>query len=215
MQSSRSPLSITTVQVPPWTDKNSELTSLCKPTASLNCCSRSSLLCQVLVILELDRKSGEESAVLSSTQLDHISTYIDILTHWNARINLTAIRDEEEIVTRHFGESLFAARCLFPEGSGSEAGKSRVRVADLGSGAGFPGIPIKLWAPSIQLTLIESNHKKATFLREVCRALIFTDVDIRNVRGEGVGQTYDTVALRAVENFAQALRIAAGLMTPQ
>ncbi|MGA7379176.1 MAG: 16S rRNA (guanine(527)-N(7))-methyltransferase RsmG [Candidatus Sulfotelmatobacter sp.] len=164
---------------------------------------------------QLDRKSGEESAVLSSTQLDHISTYIDILTHWNARINLTAIRDEEEIVTRHFGESLFAARCLFPEGSGSEAGKSRVRVADLGSGAGFPGIPIKLWAPSIQLTLIESNHKKATFLREVCRALIFTDVDIRNVRGEGVGQTYDTVALRAVENFAQALRIAAGLMTPQ
>ncbi len=163
---------------------------------------------------QLDRKSGEESAVLSSTQLDHISTYIDILTHWNARINLTAIRDEEEIVTRHFGESLFAARCLFPEGSGSEAGKSRVRVADLGSGAGFPGIPIKLWAPSIQLTLIESNHKKATFLRELCRSLTLTDIDIQNVRGEEVVQTYDLVTLRAVEKFAEALRVAARLISP-
>ena len=64
---------------------------------------------------ELDRRSGEEPAVLSPIQLDHISMYIDILRHWNARINLTAIRDKEEIVTRHFGESLFAARYLFPE----------------------------------------------------------------------------------------------------
>jgi 16S rRNA (guanine527-N7)-methyltransferase len=151
--------------------------------------------------------------VLSSTQLDHISTYIDILRHWNARINLTAIRDEEEIVTRHFGESLFAARCLFPEASESEAGKGRVRVADLGSGAGFPGIPIKLWAPSIQLTLIESNHKKATFLRELCRSLTLTDIDIQNERGEEVVQTYDLVTLRAVERFAEALRVAARLIS--
>jgi 16S rRNA (guanine527-N7)-methyltransferase len=164
---------------------------------------------------ELDRRSSQEPAVLSPTQLDRISIYIDILRHWNARINLTAIRDDEEIVTRHFGESFFAARCLFPEASGSEAGKGRVRVADLGSGAGFPGLPIKLWVPDIQLTLIESSHKKATFLREVCRALALTDVDIQNVRGEEVGRTYDTVTLRAVENFAQALRIAAGLVTPQ
>ena len=54
--------------------------------------------------------------MLSATQLQSISMYIDILTHWNARINLTAIRNEEEIVTRHFGESLFAARRLFPDG---------------------------------------------------------------------------------------------------
>ena len=60
-------------------------------------------------------KAGEESGVLSATQLQSISTYIDMLLHWNARINLTAIRDEEEIVTRHFGESLFAARHLFPK----------------------------------------------------------------------------------------------------
>ena len=140
--------------------------------------------------------------------------YIDILMRWNARINLTAIRDEEDIVTRHFGESLFAARCLFPEGYAvPEAGAGRVRVADLGSGAGFPGIPIKLWAPGVQLTLIESNHKKAAFLREVCRALTLTDVDIQNVRGEEVVEAYDLVTLRAVESFREALGTAAGLMT--
>src|SRR6266404_2395495 len=64
---------------------------------------------------ESGRRRGEEPAVLSSSQLRHISMYIDILLHWNARINLTAIRNEEEIVTRHFGESLFAARHLFPQ----------------------------------------------------------------------------------------------------
>lgn len=162
---------------------------------------------------ELDRRPGEEPAVLSATQLQSISMYIDILTHWNARINLTAIRDEEEIVTRHFGESLFAARYLFPAAASAFQAGRCIRVADLGSGAGFPGIPMKLWAPSIQLTLIESSHKKATFLREVCRSLTFTDIDIQNVRGEEVLQTYDLVTLRAVEKFAEALRVAARLIS--
>src|SRR6202043_4209667 len=59
--------------------------------------------------------SASNAAVLSPTQLRHISTYIDLLLRWNARINLTAVREPEEIVTRHFGESIFAARHLFPE----------------------------------------------------------------------------------------------------
>src|SRR5580692_8861387 len=118
-----------------------------------------------------EARSAVESAVLCPAQLRNISTYIDILLRWNARINLTAIRDEEQIVTRHFGESLFAARHLFAKPSSvvkdfDSANDQRpatngIRIADVGSGAGFPGIPIKLWAPSISLTLIESNHKKA------------------------------------------------------
>jgi 16S rRNA (guanine527-N7)-methyltransferase len=158
-----------------------------------------------------------------------ISTYIDILSRWNARANLTAIRDPEEIVTRHFGESLFAARHLFPNSarqgktiknssvqSASSVGKDvDSSVADLGSGAGFPGIPIKLWAPGIHLTLIESNHKKAIFLREVSRALTLTNIDIQNARAEAVSQTYDVVTLRAVEHFAQVLPVAARLTAPR
>jgi 16S rRNA (guanine527-N7)-methyltransferase len=170
-------------------------------------------------------RAGEEPAVLSQSQLANISMYIDILRHWNARINLTAIRSEEEIMTRHFGESLFAARHLFPCAMEKSAGATDRsvahsskphRLADLGSGAGFPGIPIKLWAPPIHLTLIESNHKKATFLREVTRALTLTDVVIENARAESLlGQTFDTVTLRAVERFESVLPIAAKLIAPQ
>jgi 16S rRNA (guanine527-N7)-methyltransferase len=179
---------------------------------------------------ESGQRPGEEPAVLSSTQLQHISTYIDILVHWNARINLTAIRDPEEIVTRHFGESLFAARLLFPLYPVSSSVSpvpsvvkdfdldfevANARVADLGSGAGFPGLPIKLWAPHISLTLIESNQKKATFLREVTRALTLTDVNIQNARAETLPpSTFDVVTLRAVERFTTALPVAATLLSP-
>ena len=173
-------------------------------------------------------KAGEEPAVLSSAQLQSISTYIDILVRWNARINLTAIRAPEDIVTRHFGESLFAARHLFPVAAGGRAAlQGRVNgekdpgalspasVADLGSGAGFPGLPIKLWAPHISLTLIESNHKKTAFLREVTRALTLTDVNIQNARAETLpATTYDVVTLRAVERFEAILPTAAALVAP-
>jgi 16S rRNA (guanine527-N7)-methyltransferase len=154
-----------------------------------------------------------------------ISTYVDILLRWNARINLTAVRNEGEILTRHFGESLFVARQLFPAGPNhpskttrSSSAPSTVKafeVADLGSGAGFPGLPIKLWAPNIALTLIESNHKKATFLREVTRALAVTDVNIQNTRAETLpAAMFDVVTLRAVERFIKVLPVAANLLAP-
>jgi 16S rRNA (guanine527-N7)-methyltransferase len=160
---------------------------------------------------------------LTSDDLNHISTYIDILLRWNTRINLTAIRDPEDIVTRHFGESLFAARHLFPTNGTngqrrSEPGggtKNRSTLADLGAGAGFPGIPIKLWAPPISLTLIESNHKKATFLREITRALTLTNVNIQTARAESItNASFDVVTLRAVERFESVLPAAAGLVVP-
>ncbi|SRR5258708_4706001 len=152
-----------------------------------------------------------------------ISTYIDMLLRWNARINLTAIRDPEEIVTRHFGESLFAARVLFPDVYPVPSVSSVVKdfdsdlVADVGSGAGFPGIPFKLWNPSINLTLIESNQKKAAFLREVARSLTLTDINVFNGRAEDLPRAharFDVVTLRAVERFEDALRISAALLIP-
>ncbi len=158
-----------------------------------------------------------EGNVLSKTQLEDISTYIDILQRWNTRINLTAIRNPDEIVTRHFGESLFAARHLFPNPSAYSASSAvkAFEVADLGSGAGFPGIPIKLWAPEISLTLIESNHKKATFLRELARALTLTNINIQNTRAESIiNKKFDVVTLRAVEHFESTLPIAASLLKP-
>ncbi|MGC1373086.1 MAG: 16S rRNA (guanine(527)-N(7))-methyltransferase RsmG [Candidatus Sulfotelmatobacter sp.] len=157
---------------------------------------------------------------LTDAQLAQISTYIDLLLRWNARINLTAIRDPEEIVTRHFGESLFAARHLFPRRrvqsvTAEPAASGRVTLADIGSGAGFPGVPIKLWHPEVSLTLIESNQKRAVFLREVCRQLKLRDVNVENARAEALaGQAFDTVTLRAVERFTDTLDAAFSLVRP-
>ncbi|HVO81453.1 MAG TPA: 16S rRNA (guanine(527)-N(7))-methyltransferase RsmG [Terriglobales bacterium] len=146
---------------------------------------------------------------LTSAQFENISTYIDILLRWNARVNLTAVREPEAIVTRHFGESLFAAARLFPAGSELSA---QPHVVDVGSGAGFPGLPIKIWAPPIHLTLIESNQKKATFLREVARRLTLTDVDVVAARAEDFPPAAgDVVTLRAVERFDRALPVAVRL----
>ena len=149
---------------------------------------------------------GEEK--LAENQLHDISLYIDLLLKWNARMNLTAVRDPEQIVERHFGESLFAARNLV-------AKDSTISVADVGSGAGFPGIPMKIYAPGLRSTLIESQGKKATFLREVCRALGFTNIDVFPGRAENWGQRADLVTLRAVEKFERVLPLAAALVVPQ
>jgi 16S rRNA (guanine527-N7)-methyltransferase len=141
---------------------------------------------------------------LDEPRLRAISTYIDLLLKWNARINLTAIREPIEIVQRHFGESLFAAKSLLDQ-------KLPHTAIDLGSGAGFPGVPFALLAPDVQVTLIESQQKKATFLKELVRALGLTNVKVFAGRAEGYSGTADLVMLRAVEKFEQALRMAVRL----
>jgi 16S rRNA (guanine527-N7)-methyltransferase len=150
-------------------------------------------------------------ATLSPVQTRNISMYIDLLLRWNARINLTAVWEPDRIVTRHFGESIFVARHLFPQ---AEVGAgARPHVIDVGSGAGFPGLPIKIWAPHIHLTLIESSQKKATFLREVIRGLGLSNVDVFAGRAEAFpGHKGDVVTFRAVERFESVLQVAAGLL---
>ncbi len=156
--------------------------------------------------------AGKNSAVLSPAQAGSILMYIDLLGRWNDRINLTSVREPDEIVTRHFGESIFAARQLFPQAGGAAAGP---HLIDVGSGAGFPGLPIKLWAPQLHLTLIESSQKKATFLREVVRSLRLEDVDVFAGRADTFPRaTGDVVTLRAVERFDSILRVAARLLRP-
>ena len=144
---------------------------------------------------------------LSDGQLGAIVCYLDLLVKWNAHLNLTAIRGPEEIVTRHFGESLFAAAHLFPDPA---AGAT---VTDIGSGAGFPGVPIKIWAQALDMTLVESNKKKATFLRELVRALTLTGIKVLSDRAETqlVPQA-DLVIFRAVESFELVLRTARRLL---
>ena len=179
---------------------------------------------------------------LPSPALGQISIYIDLLLRWNARINLTSIRDPEQIVTRHFGESFFLASHLFPErvartflsaqglSPSKEAGAPLIaqvamsgipphaRVLYLGSGAGFPALPVKIWSPNIHLTLIESNHKKAAFLREAARSLTLMNVNIISGRVETLAgkdpPPADIVTLRAIERFNTILPVAIRFLAP-
>ncbi len=139
---------------------------------------------------------------------EQLQRYLELLLRWNRRINLTAVRDPETIVTRHFGESLFAARLLLRE-------DSALSLTDVGSGPGFPGVPMKLWAPRTHLHLIESQNKKATFLRELIRTLQLQQAEVFCGRAGEWGRTADVVTLRAVERFEETLPIAATLVAPR
>jgi 16S rRNA (guanine527-N7)-methyltransferase len=142
-----------------------------------------------------------------ATLLLQLSTYLDLLLKWNARTNLTAIRDPEEIVRRHFGESLFAAWHLDP---------STTTLLDFGSGAGFPGLPTAILRPHIQVTLAESQNKKATFLREAVRTLNLPNVEVWAARVETLpsARQFQTVTLRAVDNMEAALPTAKARIVP-
>jgi 16S rRNA (guanine527-N7)-methyltransferase len=152
------------------------------------------------------------------TLIEQLQRYLELLLRWNSRTNLTSVRDPEAIASRHFGESLFAARVLFGENldntTSDHATSPSLTVADVGSGAGFPGIPLKLFAPEIELTLIESQNKKATFLREAIRTLSLHNAEVFQGRAEQWGRTAGIVTLRAVERFDQALPVAASLVAP-
>jgi 16S rRNA (guanine527-N7)-methyltransferase len=144
-------------------------------------------------------------AQLDQKQLAHTLTYVDILLKWNARMNLTAVRKPEEMVRRHFGESFFAARHWLSE-------EQALNVADVGSGAGFPGLPMAIVSPSCQFALIESNGKKAAFLNEVIRSLQLKNAKVFSQRAEAYPGKADLVTMRAVEAFESVLPIAVGLV---
>jgi 16S rRNA (guanine527-N7)-methyltransferase len=150
-----------------------------------------------------------------ATLLPQLSTYLDLLLKWNARTNLTAIRDPEEIVRRHFGESFFAARHLpFETTDGSTPAPAT--LLDLGSGAGFPGLPIALLRTGVQVTLAESQNKKAAFLRETVRTLNLPNVEVWAARAEAMPEErqFRIVTLRAVDNMETALSAAKVRINP-
>jgi 16S rRNA (guanine527-N7)-methyltransferase len=145
------------------------------------------------------RALGEFNLEADSDQVLKIQQYMNILLAWNAKVNLTAIRNPLEILYRHFCESLYA-RVAVPVETG--------RLADVGSGAGFPGLPLKILCPNLQVFLIESSIKKATFLAEVIRELGLTDARVLVNRYEELSEEVaplDFVCSRAVGEFGPLL----------
>ena len=139
---------------------------------------------------------------LDATTTGKFEKYLDLILRWNVRMNLTAIRNPDQILSRHFVESIACAGYV-PEGIGS--------LLDFGAGAGFPGIPIALCRPEIALTLAESQSKKAAFLQEAVRTLGL-DASVFAKRAELLPGQFDCVTLRAVDRMEQAVASAAGLV---
>src|SRR5262249_21740099 len=117
----------------------------------------------------IQRAAREFGLRIDDKQVTQIQQYTKLLLAWNDKVNLTAIRDPIEILYRHFFESMFGAEVLPVE---------KCRLADVGSGAGFPGLPLKMIRPDLEVFLIESNVKKATFIAEVIRELGLTDTKV-------------------------------------
>ena len=146
------------------------------------------------------RALGEFDIPAYDDQVLQIQQYIELLLLWNTKVNLTAIRDPLEILYRHFCESMYAAGALALETG---------RLADVGSGGGFPGLPLKIIRPGLHVFLVESNLKKATFLAEVIRELRLTDAQVLVRRYEELGEEVaplDFACSRALGEFPSFLK---------
>jgi 16S rRNA (guanine527-N7)-methyltransferase len=139
---------------------------------------------------------------LEPAMAERFEQYLSLLLKWNARTNLTSVREPEQIVQRHFAESIFAAQQVPPNVK---------TLLDFGSGAGLPGIPIAICRPEITVTLAESQGKKAAFLRETVRTLgLKAEVWAGRVEAMPEERVFDAVTLRAVDRMTAASRTAVG-----
>lgn len=143
---------------------------------------------------------------LGEEQLLAIQKYVNLLVWWNQSVSLTSIEDPAEIVSRHFGESIFAASFLPLDSS---------RLADVGTGAGFPGLALRIACPGITAVLIEPNLRKCAFLNEVKGALNLQKVQIKRTRFEEYRPTepFDFICSRALGDQRRLLQWAKGSLT--
>ena len=136
---------------------------------------------------ELLRDRLQRVCVLSPEQVGQLLGHYELLLRWNKRLNLTSVRSEEEVVERHYCESLFLGVHLPP---------GPLSLVDLGSGAGFPGVPVAVLRPDCTVTLVESHQRKAVFLKEASREL--RNVRVISRRAEDIGERFDWAMSRAV-----------------
>jgi 16S rRNA (guanine527-N7)-methyltransferase len=147
-----------------------------------------------LAALQIDPPAAARARLLA---------YLDLLVHWNRAYNLTAVRNPLEMVPRHLLDSLAVLPWL-----GGDT------LADLGSGAGLPGIPLAIARPRLAVTLIESNGKKARFLREAVRSLPLPNVRVAQCRVQDATGIFDRLTCRAFANLADMLAWAGHLLAP-
>lgn len=159
-------------------------------------------------LAELVREAAHLGFSFSDTALNRFRVYIDTLLLWRSRLSLTTAATAHEIVLSHVLDSLPVCRFVEPG----------MRVADLGSGAGFPGIPLAIVRQAAQVSLVESRRKKANFLREVLRAAALANAEVIEERAEQladhVSNPWDIVVSRAVWTLSDFLDVGERLLVP-
>lgn len=150
-------------------------------------------------------EQGLASMGLDAALAPPLLRYLALLHRWNGTYNLTAIRDPQEMVTRHLLDSL-AMQPFVADGS----------LADLGTGPGLPGIPLAIACPGLQVTLVESNGKKARFMREAVRQLGLDNARVAESRAEALDEPgrYDQLTARAMDTLAGIVRVGGHLLRP-
>ncbi|WP_170008584.1 16S rRNA (guanine(527)-N(7))-methyltransferase RsmG [Bacillus fonticola] len=149
---------------------------------------------------QLKRKVEEKGFELTSTALSQFETYYELLVEWNGKMNLSAITEKEEVYNKHFFDSVSPAFFNFIPQSGT--------LCDVGSGAGFPSLPLKILFPNLHVTIVDSLQKRITFLEEVVQQLGLKGVSLYHDRAEQFGrqkghrEAYDVVTARAVARMS-------------
>lgn len=147
---------------------------------------------------KIDKLSSEIGIMLNEKQKGQFYNYMELLLDWNEKINLTAITDPDEVILKHFIDSMTISKYI----------NKNAYVADVGTGAGFPGIPLKIIRDDIKVVLVDSLNKRIKFLEEVINQLELSNIDALHLRAEEFGknkkyrETFDIVTSRAVANLS-------------
>ena len=137
---------------------------------------------------------------------EKLEKFYNLLIEWNKKINLTRIEEEEEVYLKHFYDSLTIAKAV---------DLSEIKtLCDIGTGAGFPGIVLKIFYPNLKITLIDSLKKRVNYLNEIIKDLGIDNIEAIHVRGEDYKGQYDVVTSRAVANIEKLLGYTMHLVSP-
>ena len=150
----------------------------------------------------LSRELNQFSIILENSQINQFYQYYELLDEWNKVMNLTAITDQKEVITKHFVDSLALVKAM------GEISTKEYKIIDIGTGAGFPGIPLKIAFPQLKITLMDSLNKRIKFLNEVIEQLGLKEITAVHSRAEDLGrdkdyrEQYDLSVSRAVANLS-------------
>ena len=158
------------------------------------------------IIVEMELKDLNKIVKMSDEQLSQFDSYARFLVEYNEKINLTAITEYSEIVEKHFYDSLLLSKYRKMEGT----------LVDVGTGAGFPGVVLKIAFPELKVKLIEPLHKRCVFLNELIERLDLKDIEVLNVRAEDYSknhrEAFDFVTARAVTNLNALIELCGAMV---